>query len=100
MEPLLNIFDSNHETIVFTDASRDGFAGIIIQIDNKFEQVIAYLSKQTTKEKTYHPFELELLAIVKTLQRYRYCLKGGKELTVIINCHSVKSALAKQSKIP
>lgn len=79
-EPVLKIFDPNHETIIYKDASREGFADIINQIDNKIEKPVTYFNKQVTKEeKNYYSFELELLAIVKTFQGYRYYLAGGKE---------------------
>lgn len=99
-EPVLKIYNPEHKTIVYTDASREGFAGILTQLDGSLEKPVAYYSKQTSQEeKKYHSFELELLAIVRTLERYKYYLQG-REFTVITDCNSVKNALSKQSIVP
>jgi hypothetical protein len=85
---------------VYTDASRDGYAGILVQLSDNREKPIAFFSKQiTSPEKNYHSFELELLAIVKTLEKFRIYLTGF-HFTVITNCNAVKNALTKQTIIP
>lgn len=60
-KPILAIYDPKLPMTIYTDASRDGFAGILTQkYDNK-DKAIAFFSKQTTEcEKNYHSFELEL----------------------------------------
>lgn len=99
-QPILAIYNPKLAIIVYTDASREDFAAILTQnLDNK-ENPIAFFRKQTTKqEKNYHSFELELLAMVKTLERYRYYLIGN-EFTIITDCNAVKNTIDKQKIVP
>lgn len=98
--PVLAIYNPNLECIIYTDASRDGLAGIFCQRTDTGEKPIAYYSKATTKEqKNYHSFELELLAIVYTLNRFRHYLIGN-HFKVLTDCNAVKNALSKQALVP
>ena len=59
-----------------------------------------YYSRQTTEdEKKYHSFELELLAIVSSFQKFRLYLISSP-FTVVTDCNAVKYALAKKNIIP
>lgn len=49
-----------------------------------------------TLEKNYHSFELELLAVVKTLQRFRHYL-FGQHFTLITDCNAVRFTIEKQN---
>lgn len=99
-KPALAIFNSKLPILIYTDASRDGFAGILTQKENNVEHPVEFFSKQTTDaEKNYHSFELELLAIVKTLERFRYYLIGH-EFIIFTDCNAVKNAWNKQTIIP
>jgi hypothetical protein len=81
-KPILSIFKPKLPLIVYTDASRDGYAGTFVQLSDNREKPIAFFSKQiTSPEKNYHSFELKLLAI-------------------ITNCNAVKNALTKQTISP
>lgn len=99
-KPALAIFNPKFPAIVYTDASRDGYAGILTQRIDNVEKPIAFFSKQTTgPEKNYHSFELELLAIVKTLEKFRFYLMGI-EFTIYTDCNAVKNAWSKQTIVP
>ncbi|VEN45577.1 unnamed protein product, partial [Callosobruchus maculatus] len=99
-KPILAIFNPKLPIVVYTDASRDGLAGILTQRNDNIENPIAFFSKQTTNaEKNYHSFELELLAIVRTLEKFRYYLLG-QEFTIFTDCNAVKNAWNKQSIVP
>ena len=64
-KPVLQIFYKNLECCLYTDASRIGIGGVLIQEKNGKEHPIAYFSKQTTPEQQkYHSSELEALAVV------------------------------------
>lgn len=94
------IFDPNKESILYTDASRDGIAGILMQVTNEGEKPVHYYSSQTTvDEKKYHSFELELLAIVSSLQRFRLYLLGSS-FKIVTDCNAVRYALTKKEIIP
>ncbi|VEN49603.1 unnamed protein product, partial [Callosobruchus maculatus] len=99
-KPILAIFNPKLPIVVYTDASRDGLAGILTQRSDNIENPIAFFSKQTTNaEKNYHSFKLELLAIVRTLEKFRYYLLG-QEFTIFTDCNAVKNAWNKQSIVP
>lgn len=99
-ESVLAIFDPNKETILYTDASREGLAGILTQVGDEGEKVVHYYSRQTTDdEKKYHSFELELLAIVCSLQKFRLYLLGS-HFKIITDCSAVRYAINKKDIIP
>lgn len=69
----LCLFDPEAQTEVHTDASKIGLAGILFQrqIDHRLHP-IAYYSRQTSDvEQKYHSYELETLAGVESLQKFR-----------------------------
>lgn len=56
---------------------------------------VAYYSKATNEaEKKYHSFELETLAIARTLERFHVYLHGI-QFRVITNCNSLALAVKK-----
>jgi len=75
--PVLAIFDSGAETELHTDASKDGLGAILLQKQNRVWRLVAYFSQATNKaEKNYHSFELEMLAIVRAVERFHIYLYG------------------------
>ena len=78
--PILSIYDPRDETELHTDASTLGFGAILMQkkADMKMYPIF-YFSKRTSEtESRYHSFELETLAIVYALRRFRVYLHGIK----------------------
>lgn len=97
---VLSMFDPSKEKILYTDASREGLAGILMQVTDEGEKPIHYYSRQTTEdEKRYHSFELELLAIIASLQKFRLYLLDSP-FKIITDCNAVKYALTKKEIIP
>lgn len=75
--PVLSIYCPTDETELHCDASSLGYGAIFSQRkdDNKFHPVF-YFSKRTTEpEYRYHSFELETLAIINALKRFRVYLE-------------------------
>lgn len=98
--PVLQIFDSNLECRLYTDASRIGIGGILVQLDDGKEHPVAYFSKQTTfEQQKYHSFELETLAVVMSVQKFRHYLFGRK-FTIITDCSAVVSTFKKAELNP
>lgn len=94
-KPILTIFDKTLKTVLYTDASRIGLAGVLVQVHNNREHPVAYFSRQTTAaEKNYHSFSLETLAIIESVKRFR-CLLYGRFFTIITDCAAVKSTFTK-----
>jgi hypothetical protein len=54
-----------------------GLAAVLVQVVENKEKPIAYYSCQTTPaESSYHSFELETLAVIKAVKRFRHYLLG------------------------
>lgn len=61
---------------------------------------VAYYSQSTNDaESRYHSFELEMLAVVKLIERFHIYLYGI-QFTVIINCHALVYAINKAHLSP
>lgn len=95
-KPILALFESSRPTILYTDASRLGIAGMLVQIVDGREVAIGYHSKHTTSaEQRYHSFELETLAIVSSVKRFRYYLVGI-HFKIFTDCSAVRNAMTKK----
>ncbi|CAH2016306.1 unnamed protein product, partial [Acanthoscelides obtectus] len=71
--PVLVLYDTAAAAEVHCDASMLGVAGIILEMqpDERLHPV-AYYSRQTTDgEQKYHSYELETLAVVESLKKFR-----------------------------
>lgn len=90
-------FPLEHEQLhVFTDASREGIAGVIGVVRNeKFMVVDIWSRSLSTSEKNYTVFRLELLAIVCALNQWeslllpqRFCLyTDNMALSIAMDCN-------------
>lgn len=99
--PILTLFNQRSVTEVHTDASQIGLAGILVQrhTDNRLHPV-AYYSRQTSDtEQKYHSYELETLAVVESIRKFRTYLLGIT-FTVITDCNSLKAASKKKQLVP
>lgn len=99
--PVLALYDPGDETELHCDASSSGFGAVLLQrkSDNKFHPVF-YFSKATTEaECRYHSFELETLAIVNALQRFRIYLQG-KRFKIVTDCNALTMTLNKKELNP
>lgn len=73
--PVLRILDPVLPTEVHTDACATGVAGVLVQMD----QPVAYFSQRLSDvESRYTTTELELLAVVRTVEHFRIYLMGIK----------------------
>lgn len=95
--PVLALYDPNAELEIHTDASKLGIGAILMQRDNKDKlHPIAYYSRQTTMDESkFHSYELETLAVVEALERFRvYVL--GKAFKVVTDCAAIRSTMTKR----
>lgn len=86
---------------IHTDASSIGLAGILLQMeDDEMLHPVMYFSRQTTPaESAYASHELEVLAIVESLERFKsYVL--GKAFTVVTDCAAVATTKASKALVP
>ena len=94
----LHAFYPEKETELHCDASAIGFGSVLLlkQDDGRFHP-IAYFSKRTTQaEARYHSFELETLAIIYSLRRFRIYLEGI-EFRIVTDCNSLTQTRNKKS---
>lgn len=97
-KPVLRIYSPTAETELHTDACSSGFGGVLLQrqTDDGLMHPVMYHSKKTSPtESKLHSFELETLAIVYCLQRFRIYLFGLR-FKIVTDCNSLKHTLEKR----
>lgn len=100
--PLLALYDPKYITEVHCDASKLGLGGILLQRPDEKSPLkpVAYFSKQTTKdEEFFHSYELETLAVVCSLKRFRTYLIGIN-FKVYTDCNALRTTLTKRDLVP
>lgn len=80
-----------------TDTSALGIGGILMQKENNTTKPVAYFSRQTTDcESRYHSYDLEMLAVVDSIDHFRVYLYG-RQFTVYTDCNSVRVTALKKT---
>ncbi|XP_073948993.1 uncharacterized protein [Choristoneura fumiferana] len=100
--PILALYDPKFYTEVHCDASKLGVGGMLLQrTDEKSPlKAVAYYSKQTTKEEEHlHSYELETLAVVLSLKKFRTYLIGIP-FKVYTDCNALRTTLTKRDLVP
>lgn len=99
--PLLSIYNPKRTTELHCDASSHGFGAALMQKqdDAKFHPVAYFSQKATTAEAKYHSFELETLAIIYALRRFRVYLEGIS-FKIVTDCNSLTLTLNKKTLNP
>lgn len=100
--PILTIYDPNAETELHTDASKVGIGGILMQRSGKdgpFQPVAFYSRQNSPEERNFHAFELETLAVVCSLKKFRVYLLG-KKFRIVTDCSALRSTFSKRDLIP
>lgn len=100
--PILSFYDPEFETQLHTDASKIGVAGILMQRPNKESPfgAVAYYSRQTSPEESkLTSYDLETLAVVTSLQRFRVYLLGIS-FTIVTDCNSLRATFEKKDTLP
>lgn len=80
-KPVLKLYKVNAETELHTDASMHGFGAILLQrdeIDNAWHPIYYSSHKTTSAEQKYPSYELEVLAVIKALRKFRTYLLGSR----------------------
>lgn len=98
--PVLTLYNPDARLEVHTDASKLGIGAILLQDDGKGLQPISYYSRQTTvEEQKFHSYELETLAVVTALNRFRVYLLGT-QFKLVTDCNAVRNTMTKKDLIP
>lgn len=97
-EPVLRMYNPKAVTELHTDASALGYGGCLFQkqADDGMMHPIYFLSFKTTPaEAKYHSYVLEVLAIMKCLERLRvYVL--GIPFTIYTDCEAFQQTMSKK----
>lgn len=99
--PVLAMYNPDAETQLHTDASKVGVAGILMQKDSTNTlRPVAYFSRQTTPdEQKLHSYELETLAVISSLNKFRVYLLGIK-FKIVTDCNALRTTLTKRDLVP
>lgn len=100
-KPTLALYDPKAETELHTDACKWGLGGILLQRnDCGILRPVAYYSRQTTpEEQNYASYDLETLAVVSALQKFRVYLVGIK-FKIVTDCNSLRATFQKRDMMP
>ncbi|XP_065358763.1 uncharacterized protein LOC135952674 [Calliphora vicina] len=99
--PVLCLYDYDAIHEVHTDASAVGVAGVLLQsaYGKSWRPVFYYSRHCTPTESSYHSYELEMLAIIESLERFRiYVL--GKPFRLVTDCSAIAKARSNKEMIP
>ncbi|GFS39187.1 transposon Tf2-9 polyprotein [Trichonephila inaurata madagascariensis] len=98
--PLLHIYKYGRRTELHTDACKQGYGAILLQEaeDGKLHPVY-YMSKKTnTAEEKYDSYELEVLAIINALKKFRVYLLG-QHFKIVTDCSAFQKTMYKKDLI-
>ncbi|GFW63032.1 retrovirus-related Pol polyprotein from transposon 17.6 [Trichonephila clavipes] len=101
--PVLHVFQQGYPLELHTDASSLGFGAVLLQKsdDGLFYPLslslsIHYFSRKTTvQQEKYSSYELEVLAIIEALKKFRSYLLGTK-FKIITDCDAFQKTMHKK----
>lgn len=96
--PVLSLYRVGADTELYTDASMHGYGAILLQRNSEDQLLhpIYYASgKRTPAEEKYSSYELEVLAIVKALKRFRVYLIGVP-FKIVTDCRAFTLTMNKK----
>lgn len=96
--PVLKLYRVGAETELHTDASSLGYGAILLQRDNldgAFHPVYYASGKTTPAEENYPSYELEVLAIIKSLRKFRVYLLGVS-FKIVTDCQAFVMTMNKK----
>ncbi|CAK1600455.1 unnamed protein product [Parnassius mnemosyne] len=98
--PLLALYDPTAPVKVHTDASKMGIGAILMQRHNDVVHPVSYYSRQTSpEEQRFHSYELETLALVTALQKFRVYLLGTN-FKAVTDCSAIRNTMNKRDLVP
>lgn len=99
--PILALYDPSLPAELHTDACKMGVAGILFQRNSEgvLRPVSFYSRKTTLDEQKMHSFELETLAVIASLARFRVYLLGVP-FKIYTDCSALQTAMTKRDLVP
>ena len=80
-KPILQFPDPNEDYVLYTDALNKAYSSVLCQPQNNDKDIrpVAYFSRTfTTQNKSWCATEKEAYAVLKSIQRFNYYLRGAK----------------------
>ncbi|GFY03656.1 retrovirus-related Pol polyprotein from transposon 17.6 [Trichonephila clavipes] len=95
--PVLHVFQQGYPLELHTDASSLGFGAVLLEkSDDGLFHPIHYFSRKTTvQQEKYSSYELEVLAIIEALRKFRSYLLGTK-FKIITDCDAFQKTMHKK----
>ncbi|GFX47184.1 transposon Tf2-8 polyprotein [Trichonephila clavipes] len=94
--PVLHVFQQGYPLELHTDASSLGFGAVLLQKSDGLFHPIHYFSRKTTvQQEKYSSYELEVLAIIEALKKFRSYLLGTK-FKIITDCDAFQKTMHKK----
>ena len=94
--PVLKIYNSSLATELHTDASAVAYSAILLQLHADGLHPVYYMSKRTSEtESKYSSYELEALAIIEGVKKYRNYLYGI-HFKIMTDCQAFEQTLKKK----
>ncbi|GBM11655.1 hypothetical protein AVEN_16962-1 [Araneus ventricosus] len=97
-EPVLCLYNPKSGTEIHTDASVDGFGACLLQksiVDNQLHPVCYKSHKTSDTERKYSSYELEVMALIEALKKFRpYVL--GIPFKIVTDCIAFKQTISKK----
>ncbi|GFT80983.1 retrovirus-related Pol polyprotein from transposon 17.6 [Trichonephila clavipes] len=95
---VLHIFKQGAKFELHTDASKFGYSAILLQQsdDNKLHSVHYFSKKTTPQEEKYSSYELEVLAVIESLKKFRKYLVGNK-FKIVTDCSAFQKTMSKNN---
>ncbi|GFW92918.1 retrovirus-related Pol polyprotein from transposon 17.6 [Trichonephila clavipes] len=95
--PVLRVFQQGYPLELHTDASSLGFGAVLLQKSNDelFHPIHYFSHKTTVQQEKYSSYELEVLAIIEALKKFRSYLLGTK-FKIITHCDAFQKTMHKK----
>ncbi|GFV23799.1 retrovirus-related Pol polyprotein from transposon 17.6 [Trichonephila clavipes] len=95
--PALHVFQQGYPLELHTDASSLGLGAVLLQkSDDGLFHPIHYFSRKTTvQQEKYSSYELQVLAIIEALKKFRSNLLGTK-FKIITDCDAIQKTMHKK----
>lgn len=96
--PLLRIFNPKLATEIHADASMYGYGAVMLQrnADDQQFHPVEYMSRKTSAaEQKYHSYELEVLAIIEALKKWRVYVMGIR-IKIVTDCNAFTMTINKK----
>lgn len=99
--PVLAVFDRLKETELHTDASAVGFGAVLLQrqSDGKMHPIYYFSKATSASEARCHSYELETLAIVYAVRKFRSYLYGVS-FKIVTDCSALALTFDKKNLCP